>query len=452
MRILSVNASVAGGGAERVARSLHQAYLARGLTSWLAVANVNAVASGVLPIPVDAGRSSWARALLPLAWRLEERSARRSDPAGLASRGLRVAAEPVRWAAVARGYEDFAFPWTPGLLELAPEPPDVLHLHNLHGGYFDVRELPAITERVPTVLTLHDAWLMTGHCAQPEECGRWETGCGGCPDLGRYVPIRRDASDPNRAIKHAAVTVSRLGIAAPSKWLLDIAERGGLLGPERPGRVIPNGVDTAIYTPGDRARAREALGLPLDRRVIVLAARGVTTDPQKGFSTLLGALGLLPESVAGRPLVVALGEEAPTMGVGPAEVRGVGFISDPLTLVEYLRAADVFVHPSWAENLPLAVLEAMACGTPVLATDVGGVPEVIDDDATGLLVPAGDPVTLASRLADLLGDPSHGERLASAALGVVRAHFTFDRQVEAYLSWYEELRETFPHGEEPAAR
>lgn len=444
MKVLSVNASVTGGGAERVARSLHEAYLARGVRSWLAVANVNADVPGVLRIPVDAGRSAWARAVLPYAWRLAGRSERPHDLRGLASRVVRVASEPGRWARVARGHEDFCFPWTPGLPDLPPEPADVLHLHNLHGGYFDIRALPHLSAAVPTVITLHDTWLMTGHCAQPRECGRWATGCGECPDLGRYVPIRRDASAANHALKHAAVTASRLGIAAPSQWLLDMAERSGLLGPERPGRVIPNGVDMTAFQPGERVRAREALGIPTDRHVIALSARGVTSDPQKGFTTLSEALRLLPESAVGRPLVLALGEAIPERCEGAAEVRGVGFLADARALATYLRAADVFVHPSWAENLPLAVLEAMACGTPVLATAVGGVPEVITDGVTGLLVRAGDPVQLAERLCELLDQPALRERLASAALGAVRSRYSLEKQAEAYLAWYAELAESFP--------
>ena len=448
MNVLSVNASVAGGGAERVARSLHEAYQDRGVTSWLAVANANTDVPGVLRLPVDADRSPWAQALLPRAWRLAERSERPRDLAGLASRAVRVIAEPVRWLRVARGNEDFAFPWTPGLLESPPEPPDVLHLHNLHGGYFDIRALPSLSVRVPTVLTLHDTWLMTGHCAQPRECGRWEGGCGECPDLERYVPIRRDASAANHAVKHRAVVGSKLGIAAPSRWLLDMAERSGLLGAGRPGRVIPNGVDTTVFRPGERLRAREQLGLPTDRHVVALSARGVTSDPQKGFRTLVEALRLLPESAVGRPLVLALGEAMPGRSEGPAELHGVGFISDASVLATYLRAVDVFVHPSWAENLPLAVLEAMACGTPVLATEVGGVPEAVVDGVTGLLVPAGDPVRLAERLCDLLEDAALRERLAARALDAVHERYSLARQVDAYLAWYEELRETFLPGRE----
>src|SRR3990172_6801419 len=108
-------------------------------------------------------------------------------PAPGGGRGLGEAvADRARWAARLRGREDFNFPGTAALLELPGRTPDALHLHNLHGGYFDLRALPALTARVPAVLSLHDAWLLSGHCAHSFDCGRWETGCGECPALWIY--------------------------------------------------------------------------------------------------------------------------------------------------------------------------------------------------------------------------------------------------------------------------
>ncbi len=454
VRVLAVNASVAGGGAERVALSLHRAYRERGVDALLAVGSRNAEEPGTFEVPRDAGRSAWARTLLARAWRLEEQSARPGDARGLASRALRVAAEPARWARVARGHEDFDFPWTGGLLELAPPRPDVLHLHNLHGGYFDIRALPALTAETPAVLTLHDTWLLTGHCAQPFECGRWREGCGGCPDLGRYVPIRRDASVENREVKRRALLGSRLGLAAPSAWLLSMAEESGLLGEGREGRVIPNGIDPAVFAPGERAAAREALGLPQDRRVVLVAAKGVRANLYKGFATLLDALERLPDEAAADLLVVALGDEG-AQGGGPGairahgsaggdgrvEVRGVPFAGDPERVADYHRAADVFVHPSLADTFPLAPVEAMACGTPVLASDAGGLPEVVEHDVSGLVVPAGDAPALAEALERVLGDAELRERLSSAGVRRVAERFTLGRQADAYLAWYAQLAE-----------
>lgn len=442
MSVLSVSPSVSGGGAERVALALHERYLAQGLDSWLAVANVNAEAPHVLRIPVDAGRGAWARAWLS-ASRTIDRDAARGSVRWRAARAMRLAAEPGRVARVLHGHEDFDFPGTARLLELPPRRPDVLHLHNLHGSYFDVRALPALSRAVPTVLTLHDAWLFTGHCAHPFECTRWQQGCGECPALDRYVPILGDRSAANAAEKREALLGSRLGIAAPSRWLLEMAEQRGVLGAEREGRVIPNGVDTDIFTPGDRGAARAALGLPDNRLVVAMAARDVRSNPYKGYYTLAEAVRRLPDELARRMTVLLIGDAGDAGRLGAAEVLPLRFAADPRTLAEWYRAADVLVHPALAEAFGLTVVEAMACGVPVIATRVGGVPEVVRDGVDGLLVDPAEPQVLAATLQGLLGDEALRERFAAAGVRRVVERFSLAGQVDAYRSWYAELLERF---------
>ncbi|MDZ4169188.1 MAG: glycosyltransferase [Coriobacteriia bacterium] len=439
MRVLTLSPSITGGGAERVALSLHEAYLGRGVDSRIAAASLNGDAVNAVQVPRDAGRSAWARTLLSPAWRLEERSRSAGDPPSLASRVLRVAAEPRRWARVARGHEDFDFPWTARLLELPTTRPDVLHLHNLHGGYFDIRALPGLSARVPTIVTMHDTWLLTGHCAQPFACERWREGCGSCPDLGRYVPIRRDASEENRAVKRRALLASRVGLVAPSRWLLSMAEQSGLLGKGREGRVIPNGVDVNLFKPGDRGAARERLGLPPDRPIVLVVAKDVRSNPYKGFDTLIEALEMLPEGVSDGLLLVALGDDGPSRPVGRFEVLCVPFTDAAEDIAAYYQAADVFVQPSRAESFGMAPVEAMACGTPILVSDAGGLPEIVAAGESGSVFAAGDSSALAIRLHELLGDGDRRARYSSAGIERVAERFTIDGQVDAYLAWYAEL-------------
>src|SRR5262249_24448165 len=119
------------------------------------------------------------------------------------------------------GLEDFNHPYTRHLAELSGRRPDVLLCNNLHGGYFDLRQLPWLSMRLPVVLRLADSWAFTGHCAVPGQCDRWRTGCGRCPDLATPPAVSRDATRFNWQRKRWILARSRVHVAAPSRWLMD---------------------------------------------------------------------------------------------------------------------------------------------------------------------------------------------------------------------------------------
>jgi len=442
MSVLLVSPSVVGGGAEKVAVDLHREYRKRGMHSMLAVGVVNGIEPGSVEIPRDAHRSPWASAVIPVAKRVAAHSSRRGDVAWAASSGLRVLAEPRRFARVRAGFEDFEFPQTARILELATPRPDILHLHNLHGGFFDFRALPGLSAAVPTFMTLHDMWALTGHCAYSLDCERWRTGCGECPYLDLYVRLRKDESAANRATKREALLRSRVRIATPSAWLARFVEDSGVLGDSSEVRVVPNGVDTSVFVPGDRLAARAELGLPADRTIVLFAARALRGSRFKGFGTLTAALELIgKDERAGELLLVGLGEGSDETSIGGVETRFLPFVDDPARVARYYQAADLYLHPAVAENLPLAIIESMACGTPVVASRVGGIPEIVVDGETGLLADANDPAGLAAAVMSALGDRERLTAFSRASVERVSAHFTLDAQVDAYLGWYREALE-----------
>jgi len=439
LTILQVSPNDQGGGAERVALDLHSAYLARGLDAWLALGVNHGDANQTLQIDNARHRTPWARSVLAAAGLLDP-TANSALPRSV-QRAARFLAEPKRYREVLAGHEDFDAPGTAHLLELAPRAPHVLHLHNLHGSYFDLRELPRLSSLVPTIATMHDAWLLTGHCAQPPGCELWLTGCTECPHLDAYVPLRRDASAENFALKRAALTGGKLRLAAPSQWLARLVERSGVAEQVAEVRVIPNGIDLTVFTPGAadaKAAARAELGLGQDSLVIAFAARGGAENPWKGFDVLARALPRIAQAAEGLTveLLAIGGDTAPT--ITGVRIHPVRFTPDRETLAGCYRASDLYLHPARAETFGLTPLEAMACGTPVIATDVGGIPEVVTHGETGLLVPVDDSIALADAAVALATDDPRRSEFSAA--GVRRASgFGIERQVDAYLSWYEEI-------------
>jgi glycosyltransferase involved in cell wall biosynthesis len=140
-------------------------------------------------------------------------------------------------------------------------------------------------------------------------------------------------------------------------------------------------------------------------------------------------------------LLVALGQEAPSERLGEAEIRFIPFQSRPETVARYYQAADVYVHAARADTFPNGVLEALACGVPVVASAVGGIPEQLDEGRTGFLVPPGDASALTIRVAQVLEQPCLRQEMSALAAATARRRFDLERQVDAYLEWYRELAE-----------
>jgi glycosyltransferase involved in cell wall biosynthesis len=438
LRAVQVSSSDIGGGAERIAADLHRGALERGLDSRLAVGFRFGGVPGAIAIPNDVNRSLWARAVLSLLPELVAPPARLSAPSIVLRRGLKALAEPPRALRRARGYEDFDYPGTAALPGLGGSPADVLHLHGLHGGYFDLRHLPRLSAQTPTVVTLHDTWLMSGHCAYTLECERWRSGCGSCPHLDTPPAVPVDRTAANWARKREILSRSRLHVVGPSRWILDRAADSILARGAVEMRHIPNGVDQRVFRPGARHAARQELFIPDEPFVLVFAA--THGNPYKDEATIAAALPAIAARVAPRRvLFISLGAEAgeaPTQG---AEVLAVPFVSDPRRVALYLQAADLVLHAAHAENHPLAVLEAQSCGIPVVATAIGGVPETLVDGETGVLVPHADPAALAEAASAILLDDPRRDAMGAAAFDNASGRFGVGRMVDDYVALYREL-------------
>lgn len=350
------------------------------------------------------------------------------------------------------GWEDFAYPGSLRLLDLTPQRPDIVHLHNLHGYYFDLRFLPKLSQRVPVLATLHDAWLLSGHCAHSFDCERWVTGCGKCPYLKVYPALRRDGSAFNWRRKKSIYARSRLYVSTPSRWLMGKVERSILAPAIVESRVIPHGVEPSLFRPADRRQVRKALGISPTAPVLLFSANGIRQNIWKDYQTMRSAVAQVAETWDGPEILfIALGEDSPTERIGKAEIRFVPYQKDRQSVASYYQAADIYLHGARADTFPNAVIEALACGTPVVATRVGGVPEQIEDEVNGFLTSMGDSAAMAGRITQLLRDDGLRNRVGQQAAEGARRAYDLNRQTDQYLSWYDEIlaqrrREHIPPG------
>lgn len=322
---------------------------------------------------------------------------------------------------------------------------DVVHYHNLHGGYFNYLALPKLTASKPSVWTLRDMWGLTGHCAHSFECERWRTGCGRCPHPEIDPPIRRDATRWEWKLKNSAYGRSKMLVTAPSRWLAELA-RESILG-QRPVRQVHNAVDTELYRPRDKRDLRGELGWPVDATVLLFAAESLD-NPFKDFRLLVAALRGLS---AGRrqDVAVAVLGEAGGLAIDGLRTIPLGYHDDDETIAQFYAAADLFVFPTRADNQPRVLIEAMACGCPCVATGVGGVSELVVHGETGWLARAGDADDLRKGIEALADDPAARKRMGDNGRRLAVERHGLARHVADFLTVYEEAIHTWlaPGGE-----
>lgn len=442
-RILQVSTYDIGGGAEKVAWELFQSYRDRGYISYLAVGLKKTDDKNVMQIPNDENRSSWSRFWINCNESLSPSVRKIPLIRYRFSKLLMWIGQSQRSYRILQGQEDFDYPGTWKITQLVPFTPNIIHCHNLHRNYFDLRALQWLSHNFPLIITLHDAWLLSGNCAHSFECERWITGCGSCPDITIYPGINKDKTRSNWQKKKEIFENSHLFVVTPSQWLMDKVNMSMLCPAIIESKVIPNGVDLQVFHPYDQSKAREILGLPLEDKILLFAANGIKVNIWKDYKTLRTAIEKISEILDEKVLFLAVGETAPSEYIGKSKIQFLPFQRDSSTIALYYQAADVYVHPAKVDTFPNTILEALACGTPVVATDVGGISEQIKDGSTGFLVPPGDGEIMASKIVYLLKNDNLRKKMSSNASEDARKRFSLTMQVNKYLEFYDSIIENY---------
>ncbi len=323
------------------------------------------------------------------------------------------------------------------LFDELPFRPDIVLSHTMRADLMRIEDLYRLCRHAPLIWTLHDMWAFTGHCAYSFDCLRWQRGCGNCPYPDVYVPLRYDLSRLNLwRRRHQYRRISRLlpdrlHLVCPSQWLTGCVQKS--IAGDLPVHHIPYGIDTAVFTPftdHQRRNARSRLGISHSAFTVLFSANLGKRNPFKDYATFAAAARLLKQAVPSCCVLAAGDPEADREDTG---IVSLGRVPSPEDMAAVYNCADVFVHATKADNFPVSVLEAMACGVPVVGTAVGGVSEQIEHGRTGFLTGPGDAGAIVRALRRLYGHQDERRRAGAAGAEKVRASYRLERMVDDYL-------------------
>src|SRR3989344_4335996 len=255
---------------------------------------------------------------------------------------------------------------------------DIIHCHNLHTNYFNLGTLEKMSALKPIIWTMHDMWPITAHCAHSFDGALKNNGFFTCPSLDIYPPIAWHNERYLENKKSKIYSNSRFQIVTPSKWLAEKISQSVLK--DKLISVIYNGIDTSVFKPYDKQKCRQFLGLPTDKQIILIVAKGSQSNPWKGGNYAQEAIKAFISDP--RTFFIDLGGDA---NLSADKVKTVSFVNSQETLAKYYSASDILLYPSLADNCPLVILEAMACGLPVVSFNTGGIPELVEHKVNGYI-------------------------------------------------------------------
>jgi glycosyltransferase involved in cell wall biosynthesis len=308
---------------------------------------------------------------------------------------------------------------------------DVITLHCIHDNFLSYLGLPWLTQK-PTVYYIHDMWAFTGQCHYSYECDRWQTGCGECPHLGT---LKHDRTHLEWQLKKWAYDRSKLHLITASTWTEDRIRQSMLK--SFPLFQIPHSINTDLYHPSSATHCREVLGLPLDKKILMFGAQGLQ-DFRKGGDLLVEALRGLPTALKAETVLITMGGQDSHLGTVDIPTFNFGFIEDDRLKATLYAAADVFLFPTRHETFGLVSIESMACGTPVVAFDVGGVSGAVRPEVTGLLAAPENVSEFRLGIVRLLTDEALRTQMSRQCREVILQEYADDLLAPRHLEVYEQ--------------
>lgn len=314
---------------------------------------------------------------------------------------------------------------------------DLINLHWV-SSFIHWRRFLTHKKLPPIVWTLHDMHIFQGlaHYAEDAHQLRQEIAQGRAIDDMSCRDIDHKVWQEKKYL--LARSTNQIHFVTPSKWLADEARQSFLK--DYPISVIPNGIDTTILKPVDLNFGKELLNIPQNSKKNILFVADSLENKRKGIEVLTQALALISQQESYQLLVMGTASE---LALESLNVIQLGYISDDRLKACAYSAADLFIIPSREDNLPNTVLESLACGTPVIGSNVGGIPDMVRPGITGELFGVGDAVELAQKIESWF-ERDDLQQISANCRDIAVKEYDLSVQAQAYEKLYIEILKKNP--------
>jgi len=312
---------------------------------------------------------------------------------------------------------------------------DIIHCHNLHGYYFNLTTLQKMAQEKIVVWTLHDEWSITPHCAYSLN-GSLKTGFYQCPSRKLYPEILWSNEKYLQWRKKRVYKNVHLEVVVPCHWL-EQKVKASILKNQRIS-LIYYGVDVTIFKKYPKKETRQKLSLPVDKKIITFLVQGGRNNPWKGWEY---AQEIISNYYGNKDiLLLCIGGSLDDQRLSSKNIRYIPFIFDNSLLAQYYSSSDVFLLTSLADNFPNTVLEAMACGVPVVSFDVGGVKEAVIHKKNGYIAKHKNIHDLIKGIEYIFNlNKNDIETISLNSIQRIEDNFSLEKMTENYINLYQSL-------------
>ena len=336
--------------------------------------------------------------------------------------------------------------WLPSKNKILSHPilreSDIINIHNAHGNYFAYPVISKLSNFAPIVASMQDMWYVTGHCGYAYDCDRYEKMCEKCPHLDTYPELKYDFTRFHWKQKKKIYANANISFVTCSQWLKNEAEKSPLFQGKTVTQIY-NPINTDNLKPRDKKIVRKLLEIPNNKHIIAFGADNIGNE-RKGFPQLLHHLNGSFFKKNDLFLLLMGRDSMNVLGKIPSQVpyKYFGGISSDEFRSYIYNAADAFIFPTLADNLPNMLIESLSCGTPCVTFDVGGCGEVIQTGFTGYLAAAFDYGDFLAGIEQLVEDQGNRYNLSNNAREFAVANFSYRSCAEKYADFFTSILQT----------